>query len=104
MLNCQQRMMLSNNWNHINYDETNDTLCDNKQILLDKVASNGHEIRYASETLRNDTEIVYAAFTSNWRALQYASNSLRNNKDFMLSLIQINKLGSIIFHIRLSAK
>jgi hypothetical protein len=67
-----------------------DTLQNDKEVVLAAVTQNGRALEYASKHLRDDPDVCYSAVNQNGFALRYASALNRDNEKVVLAAAQQN--------------
>lgn len=87
--------MVKRNYHRVFYHAAK-YLGNNKNVVLESVASCGVALRWASSNLRKDRDVVLAAITNNGRALQWASSDLR--KDNGLIFVALKTCPSAVKH------
>lgn len=73
-----------------------DSMANNKEVMLAAVRNNGKALKYASDELSNNKEVVLAAVRNNVEALEYASDELSVDIEVVMQAI-INKPAAIQF-------
>ena len=74
--------------NGLALEYANDTLKNDKEVVLTAVRSKGYALKWASDALRADREVVLAAVAQNVGALEWASYAFGADREVVLAVAQ----------------
>ena len=63
-------------------------LSNDRELILEAVKRNGHDLEYASRKLKNDFEVVMEAVKNRGLSLYHASKKLKNNFDIVMEAVK----------------
>jgi hypothetical protein len=71
------------------FDYINDSLKNDRELMLLAVALDGLILEQLNDNLKRDQELFLEAFLNNVESLKFADESLRKNKSFILKCIEV---------------